>query len=77
MKRSSYAGDLHRRWRRSKLKLELARRHTDLSGMRAEIAALLALSSQAGSEASAYRDHLETLDRAAEAALAEVKRKED
>jgi hypothetical protein len=77
IKQGIYQADLARRWNRARLLLELARRAGDAAAMRQEIATLLALSSQGGPSARAYREHLETLDRAAEGFLLEAKIKEN
>jgi len=77
LKSRTFGSDLMRRWARAKLLLELARRREDATGMRREIAVLLALSSQAGPSLDGFRRHLVELDRAAEARLFEAKAKED
>jgi hypothetical protein len=77
LKRRTFENDLRRRWSRTKLMLELARRRGDAGALRRQIAALLALSNQGGTAAVRYRDMLQKLDRAAEALLLEAKAKED
>jgi hypothetical protein len=68
-KRHLYESDLKRRWARTQLLLELARRRGDAAALQREVATQLALSSRAGEPGRAYRAWLEQLDRAAEAHL--------
>jgi hypothetical protein len=58
-KREVYQSELRQRWNRSQLGLELARRRGQLERTSDALDTLLALSSGAGTQASAYRSWLE------------------
>lgn len=64
--------ELQRRWLRTKLLLDLARRRGDPAEMQRGVGALLALSRQAGPAARHYREHLQRLHRMLEAQLLEA-----